>query len=61
LNFFKIFFDRPTFDSFYFFKPKILFAGEATSENCYSTVHGAFITGEKEAELLIEKFKIAEK
>ncbi|CAF0786094.1 unnamed protein product [Didymodactylos carnosus] len=37
--------------------PKLLFAGEATHTNYYSTVHGAYITGQQQAENLIKFIK----
>ncbi|KAB0797120.1 hypothetical protein PPYR_08114 [Photinus pyralis] len=38
-------------------KPVIMFAGEATSTNHYSTVHGAIETGFREANRIIELYK----
>jgi monoamine oxidase len=32
----------------------LLFAGEATSDNYFSTVHGAFDSGKREAERIME-------
>lgn len=37
--------------------PKVLFAGEATSQTHYSTVHGAIESGQREAERLISLYK----
>lgn len=35
-------------------EPKIFFAGEAISEFHFSTVHGAYETGQKQAQKIIE-------
>lgn len=37
--------------------PKILFAGEATHDHYFSTVHGAIDSGRNEAERLIKLYK----
>lgn len=37
-------------------KPKLLFAGEATSDHYYSTVHGAIEAGRREAQRLIDYY-----
>lgn len=39
-------------------KPIIQFAGEETNAHYYSTVHGAVATGWREAERLIDLYKI---
>jgi len=39
-------------------KPIILFAGEETNTHYYSTVHGAVETGWREAQRLIDLYKI---
>jgi len=43
-----------------FFK-RLLFAGEATDERFYSTVHGAFASGVREAERILASRKKKEK
>ncbi len=37
-------------------KPKILFAGEATHLRYYSTVHGAYLSGKREAKRLLNLY-----
>lgn len=37
-----------------FFQPLLMFAGEATHPTFYSTTHGAYLSGRKCAELLLE-------
>ena len=37
-----------------FKKNFVLFAGEATHDNYYSTVHGAFLTGLRESERILK-------
>ena len=34
--------------------PRVLFAGEATSLNYYSTAHGAYLSGQREAKRLLD-------
>ncbi len=38
-------------------EPKILFAGEGTHERFYGTMHGAFLTGIREAKRIIQFYK----
>lgn len=38
--------------SYIIFKPRILFAGEATHLRYYSTVHGAYLSGQRESRRL---------
>ena len=42
---------------FFYFQPKIQFAGEATHLRFYSTVHGAYLSGQREAKRLYEYYK----
>ncbi len=35
-------------------EPKVLFAGEGTHERFYGTMHGAFLTGIREAKRIIQ-------
>uniref|UniRef100_A0A182JEU0 Amine oxidase domain-containing protein n=1 Tax=Anopheles atroparvus TaxID=41427 RepID=A0A182JEU0_ANOAO len=42
-------------------KPVVLFAGEATNEKKFSTVHGAIESGQREADRLVELYKLSEK
>lgn len=37
--------------------PSIVFAGEALSGSHYSTTHGAFESGQRQADLLIDYFR----
>lgn len=39
---------------FIFFQPAVLFAGEHTHSNFYSTVHGAYLSGRTAAQLLLQ-------
>ncbi len=41
--------------------PRILFAGEATHPRFYSTVHGAYLSGQREAKRLVDYFSIKTK
>jgi monoamine oxidase len=34
---------------------KVLFAGEATTDEYFSTVHGAMYSGQREADIIIKK------
>lgn len=38
------------------FQPSVLFAGEATHAVFYSTTHGAMLTGEREAQRIIDMY-----
>ncbi|KAK3094971.1 hypothetical protein FSP39_008532 [Pinctada imbricata] len=38
-------------------KPVLLFAGEATHESFYSTTHGAFLSGQREAQRILDLYK----
>ncbi|KAK7111138.1 peroxisomal N(1)-acetyl-spermine/spermidine oxidase-like isoform X2 [Littorina saxatilis] len=38
-------------------RPKVLFAGEATHPDYYSTVHGAYLSGARESQRLIELYE----
>lgn len=42
-------------------QPKILFAGEATHERFYTTVHGAYLSGQREAARLLDVFNLKPK
>lgn len=44
----------PVYANPYETKPVLLFAGEATHASFYSTTHGAYLSGQKAAELLVE-------
>ncbi|CAL1280878.1 unnamed protein product [Larinioides sclopetarius] len=44
----------PIYADPYHSKPALMFAGEATHSSFYSTTHGAFLSGKKCAELLLE-------
>ncbi len=33
---------------------RLFFAGEATHRRCYATVHGAYLTGQREAERILK-------
>ncbi|KAH7301580.1 hypothetical protein KP509_23G033200 [Ceratopteris richardii] len=39
---------------------QLLFAGEATHRHCYSTTHGAFLSGVREAERLMKHYELKE-
>jgi len=41
--------------------PRILFAGEATHADYYTTVHGAYLSGQREAARLLRQFNVSEK
>ena len=41
-------------------KPRVLFAGEATHLRYYSTVHGAFLSGQREAKRIVNLIKTDE-
>lgn len=44
---------------FYFFpilQPVVMFAGEATHPSFYSTVHGALLSGQREAQRIINAY-----
>ncbi|KAG8187473.1 hypothetical protein JTE90_009542 [Oedothorax gibbosus] len=45
---------NPIYTNPYHSKPALMFAGEATHPSFYSTSHGAFLTGKKCAEILLE-------
>ena len=38
----------------YYFQPSVLFAGEHTHCNFYSTVHGAYLTGRAAAQIILQ-------
>ena len=39
-------------------QPRLLFAGEATHDHYYSTLHAAYITGLREADRLVQHMQL---